>query len=259
MAINPNANQRSPEQPLPKDSMVSPRFNHILEELPTRSFSSSQLVMDRHERRPEIYVIKSGRIKLKVLPSNGPGLTLRYLRRGEQVGLLHDQDEETDVIAEAITDTEAYVLNHDRKQEFARSHPEWFFRTNRQLYRCMNELWERFCTKTFYPLRTQILCVLCRLIERFGNFEQDRIRLPEWLKIRDLADMTASSPASVYRSMNELRASNLISTDSVLKISRMDRLRSATKAVCENCSLRTAQCPQTKRKLDNMEDSKACS
>jgi CRP-like cAMP-binding protein len=222
--------------------MIGSEYEDILGDLPVRVFPQPRLVMDRHDEHSNLYVVKSGRIKLKVLPSGGRGLTLQYLQSGEQLGLLHRQDDTTSVTAEAAVDSEVYVIKPERQSELARRHSDWFFRAYRQLYRRMNDLWERYCRKNFYELPTQVLCVLCRLAQRFGTSGQEDIKLPDWLTIRDLADMTASSPASVYRCMSDLREEGLVDTESTFRLTDVEGLRSHVACHCGECPFQGSGC-----------------
>ncbi|WP_078548157.1 Crp/Fnr family transcriptional regulator [Litchfieldia alkalitelluris] len=161
----------------------------------------------------ELYVIRSGRIKISKLSSDGRELSLRICTCDEIVGELTLFTEEAKYIFNAVVveSGEVAVIN---KNELERK----LFENNKLAFEFMKWMSDHFRkTQTkfrdlvLYGKKGALYSTLVRMTNSYGVKTEDGILIDLPLTNQELANFCATTRESVNRMLNDLRGKNILS------------------------------------------------
>ncbi|WP_246569576.1 Crp/Fnr family transcriptional regulator [Lentibacillus saliphilus] len=170
-----------------------------------------------HEGDPvkELYLLKSGKIKISKLSNNGSELTLRLCSTGDLVGELSLDDDHVPYIqnAQTLMGSKLAVISKEKLKNKLLDNSNLAL----QLLQAMSDYARRDQTRfrdlVMFGKKGALYSTLIRLANSYGQINGDRVFINMRLTDQTLADFCGTSRESVNRLMSELRRAHIITTE----------------------------------------------
>ena len=175
-----------------------------------RKYLKNDFVFRINDPAAELFVVKSGQLKLVKTLANGNESIFAVVGKGDFVGaaflskICYYQ-----VDAIAISETEVYSLSRQQFLEIARLNPELMLSYTESLTGHLFSAWEQL-SSSYSPVKLRLARALLELAQKFG-YEADGWTVIETsLNHNALGAMIASTRVSVTTAMAELRNDGLV-------------------------------------------------
>lgn len=161
----------------------------------------------------ELYVIKSGRIKIGKITDDGKELSLRMCKKDDLVGelALYTENVKHFLHAKVFEDGEVAVINKTELEKVLINDSELMI----EFIKLMSGLIRRdqtlFRDLILYGKKGALASTLIRLTNNFGEKQDDGILLTISLTNQELADFCGTTRESVNRLLSQLRKKKIIS------------------------------------------------
>lgn len=202
------------------------------------SIEKGDFLFQQGEEVADLYIIKSGRIQIGKISSDGRELFLRICSAGDIVGELALDNEEVKYIlnAKVIEDGEIGVIKRKTLEEKILTNPKLSI----EFLKIMNLNYRRDQTKfrdlVLHGKKGALYSTLIRLSNSYGKKKNEGIFLDINLTNQELANFCGTSRESVNRLLNELKRDNIIGMEKgKITIYNLDFLK--TEINCENCPI----------------------
>lgn len=184
----------------------------------------------------ELYVVKSGTIKVGKRINDGKELSLRLCKKDDIIGelTLYEGNTKHFLHAKAFEDSEVAVINKADLEKLLLDNSQLTI----EFIKLMNTLIRRDQTLLrdliLYGKKGALYSILIRLTNSYGEEQQDGIMLTISLTNQELADFCGTTRESINRLLSELRRKNVISMrNGNILIHDLTYLKKVIN--CENC------------------------
>jgi CRP/FNR family cyclic AMP-dependent transcriptional regulator len=192
-----------------------------------RTFRASEAIFHRDDPGQVMYVIKEGRVRIRLTSAEGQEVALAVFGPGESFGemaILDNQPRSADAIA--IDKVEVFTLQRQDFIGVIRNHPDIaveVMKTLSKRVRMANQMVEDLI---FLDVYGRVAKKLLELSEEYGITTDDGVRIDLRLTQQELASMVGASRESVNKVMGYFTDKSYISTDKhKITILRLAELR----------------------------------
>lgn len=204
----------------------------------TSPIKKGTFLFQQGEEVSDLYVIKTGRIQIGKISSDGRELFLRICSVGDIVGELALDNEEVKYIlnAKVMEDGEVGVIKRKTLEEKILTNPKLSI----EFLKIMNLNYRRDQTKfrdlVLHGKKGALYSTLIRLSNSYGEKNKEGIFININLTNQELANFCGTSRESVNRLLNELKRDKIIGMEKgKITIYNLDYLK--TEINCENCPI----------------------
>lgn len=180
-----------------------------------------------------LYILCQGRVKLTRLNRKGQQRLVGILGSGQLLEKQAFQEQPVhQVTCEALEPSHVCLLDRVGFLAFLKDHGEAAVKLIQVLSKEMTEVVNTADQFAFTPARERLARLLLELSERFGEQEDEGIRIILKLKREDLAQMTAVTVETVVRLLRDFQESELITVQgrdlALLDIDRLTKIASTS-------------------------------
>lgn len=163
------------------------------------------------EDADKVYLLTHGSVRVGTYNEKGKEITKAILTKGEVFGelaLMHEGKRRD--FACAMEDTTLCVLSVDEMRRLMRDHSALNMFLMRLMGSRVLEMESRLESLVFKDSRSRIIELVLEFAKKHGYQQDDTIHVPNFLRHKDIANLTATSRQTVTSVLNELRNLNLI-------------------------------------------------
>jgi len=163
----------------------------------------------------EVYLLKTGRVKISRITENGKELTMALLKPGNIFGELEALDgTPRDTMAEALDDTVLCVIPRDPFLVMLKSKPDLSFRLTKIIGFRLRRIESRIEELVYRDVPARLAHVLIEIARDFGTQDDKGIRIGIRLTHQEIANLIGSTRETVTASLGELRRQGFLEFDS---------------------------------------------
>ncbi|MHB8509587.1 MAG: Crp/Fnr family transcriptional regulator [Candidatus Dormibacteria bacterium] len=178
-----------------------------------RQFRKTSPILVEGEVSDRVAFIISGRVKVSLNTDDGKEVLLALRGPGDLLGELSFLDgEPRSATAAALEAVEAQILTAEEFKRFLENHPRAALNLLQMLSRRLREADQKLIEFTAYDSVGRVARRLLELAERYGQEEEDGIRIDLPLSQEELAGWTGSSREAVSKALGTLRQLGWIET-----------------------------------------------
>jgi len=175
-----------------------------------RKYLKNDFVFRINDPASELFVVKSGQLKLLKTLANGNESIFAIVGRGDFVGAAFlSKISYYQVDAIAVSETEVYSLSRKQFLEIVRLNPELMLAYTESLTGHLFSAWEQL-SSSYSPVKLRLARALLELAQKFGHEANGWTIIETNLNHNALAAMIGSTRVSVTTAMAELRAAGLV-------------------------------------------------
>lgn len=200
---------------------------HLTQVMRRRTFRPGEVIFHRDDPGQVLYVIKDGRVRIRLTSAEGQEVALAVFGSGESFGemaILDSQPRSADAIA--IDKVDVYTLQRQDFITVIKSHPEIAIEVMKTLskrIRLANQMVEDLI---FLDVYGRVAKKLLELSKEYGVETEEGVRIDMRLTQQELASMIGASRESVNKVMGYFTDKSYISTDKhKITILRLAELR----------------------------------
>ena len=166
------------------------------------------------ESSRQVYLLKTGRVKISRISEDGRELTLALLEPGEIFGELDILEGSVrDTIAEAMEDSQLCVIQKEQFLSMIRKRPELSFRLTKLIGLRLRRIESRVEDLVFRDVPSRLAHLLIQLSEEYGNPTQDGILLSIKITHQEMANLIGSIRETVSATLGEFKKEGLITSE----------------------------------------------
>jgi CRP/FNR family transcriptional regulator, cyclic AMP receptor protein len=179
-----------------------------------RTFRANEAIFHRDDPGQVLYVIKEGRVRIRLTSAEGQEVALAVFGPGDSFGemaILDNQPRSADAIA--IDKVEVFTLQRQDFIGVIRSHPEIAVQVMKALSKRIRTANQMVEDLIFLDVYGRVAKKLVELSEEYGVMTDDGVRIDLRLTQQELASMVGASRESVNKVMGYFTDKSYISTD----------------------------------------------
>jgi CRP-like cAMP-binding protein len=162
----------------------------------------------------QVYLLKSGRVKISRITEDGREVTLALLRPGEIFGELEVLEETPrDTMAEALDDTELCIIQQEDFLKILKARPDLSIRLTKLIGFRLRNIESRIEELVFRDVPARLAHVLLEMAKEFGKQEGDGVRIGVRLTHQDLANLIGSTRETVSATLGDFKRQGLLHLD----------------------------------------------
>lgn len=180
------------------------------------SVRPNQPIMFPDESSRNIFLLKSGHVKISRIDADGREMILEIVGPGEMFGELalladkeDDHERESDIV-QALDDVLICAVRKDIFEQMMKDSPELSFRVTKRIGLRLRRFEERVTDLVFKDARQRVITFLLNYAENFGKIRSGIVSIPMHLSHQEIALLTGSARQTITTILNELRAEGLI-------------------------------------------------
>ena len=204
--------------------------DHTLIEMAVHSHMSQtrkkEIIYFPDEPSNTVYLVKSGKIKISRISSDGQTITLALLGPGEIFGESAILGQETrQNIAEVVEDALICAIDKVHFQDLLQKSNVLTVKVQTHIGKRMQEVESKIEDLVFKDARERIITFLKHYINHFGKQLVDLWEVRPFLTHQEIAELTATSRQTVNAILNELKSQGSIDfTRQYLRVGNPDEL-----------------------------------
>ena len=176
-----------------------------------RTFDKNDFIFKENGNDFNVYVLKSGRVKIFVSSAEGRDVVLWFAVAGEIFGLAESFQEKPRMIyARAAESCEVLCIAHTQFKEWLATHPEGAFSLMKIMALRMRELGQRFLSLASGNIQSEIAQLLVRLGASHGRFAGQHIHMGIPLTEQDIADMVGTTRQGVSTCLAQMKRQGIV-------------------------------------------------
>lgn len=221
-----------------KNQSISKALKEVLLELgESKRIEKGTMLFSEGERVKELFIVKSGLIKVGKFSKEGREIALRLCSEGDFVGEISLYSNLSYLLhAEVIEDSELLVIEKKQLENELLKESSLAI----ELIQHMNDMSRRDQMRIYdlisHGKRGALYSTLIRLSNSYGKIKEEGILIDLPLTNQEIANFCGKARESVNRSLSELRKNGVITIDKgYITIKNIDFLRKEIN--CENCPL----------------------
>lgn len=161
-----------------------------------------------------VFLLKSGRVKVSQISEDGKEFTLAILEPGEIFGELEVfEGTQRDTMAEALEDTSICVIKKRDFEELLKKRPDLTLRLTKMIGLRLRRLESRITDLVFKDVPSRLAHLLLRLSGEFGVRDGAAIRLTIGITHQQMANLIGSTRETVTAILGDFKRQGLISLD----------------------------------------------
>lgn len=159
----------------------------------------------------QIYMLKSGRVRISRLSETGKHFTLVILEPGDIFGesALFD-DEPRRNFAEALDDAQICMIDKREFEKVAMSNPSVSLKIAQIVEHRLTEAQEQIENLVFYDVQTRLARLLLKLADIHGERVENGVQIGIKLTHEDIASLIGSTRETTSKILNEFKAQGWI-------------------------------------------------
>lgn len=162
----------------------------------------------------QVYLLKSGRVKISRITADGKEITLALLKAGEIFGELEVLDKTPrDTMAEALDDAELCIIQREDFLKILQAKPDLSIRLTKLAGSRLRNIERRIEDLIFRDVPARLAHLLIEMAEEFGQQEGAGIRIEVRLTHQDLANLIGSTRETVSTTLGEFKRQGLLQRD----------------------------------------------
>lgn len=180
-----------------------------------------------HEPSSSIFFLKTGRVKISKVNSEGKEMVVAFINPGEVFGEMAylDEGERTD-IAVTMEPSLICAINKNDFNKFVEKNPSLNKKLTRLIGLKIKNYSERIEDLIFKDAKQRVISFIKKLAEENGKKVGEQIFVKPFLKHQDIADLTACARQTVNDVLTDLREKGIIGFDrKKLIINDLDQLK----------------------------------
>lgn len=164
----------------------------------------------------QVYLLKSGRVKISRITEDGREVTLALLRPGEIFGELEVLEETPrDTMAEALDDVELCIIQREDFLKILRAKPDLSIRLTKLIGFRLRNIESRIEELVFRDVPARLARLLMEMAKEFGKQEGERegVRIGARLTHQEIANLIGSTRETVSATLGEFKRQGLLHLD----------------------------------------------
>ncbi len=190
----------------------SDEMEKVMDMASTKTYSKGETLFLEGDSALQIYVIKSGSIKLYKTSDEGKELTLGFVRQNNMLG--EDtifSNECYSLSAQAVEDSCIVIFSHKNLEALLLNNPKIAVKALKYMSKKLSQAEDQISNMAFSDARGRLVKSLLRLAEEYGApLNGDGLLIDLRLTHQDLANLTSLSRASVTNILLGLRDNGYI-------------------------------------------------
>jgi CRP/FNR family transcriptional regulator, cyclic AMP receptor protein len=163
----------------------------------------------------QVYLLKSGRVKISRTTEDGKELTLALLKPGDIFGEAEVLDDlPRDTLAEALDDTQLCVIQREDFMAMLNKSPDLTLRLAKLIGSRLRSIEIRIEDLVYRDVPARLAHLLLELSKEFGMPEKDGVRIGIRLTHQEIANLIGSTRETVTATMGEFRKRGLLGPES---------------------------------------------
>jgi CRP-like cAMP-binding protein len=190
------------------------KVDHALDHMRSTTFTKGAYIYLPDEDADKVYFLTEGCVRLGVHGDNGKEITKAILTKGEVFGelaLMHEGKRRD--FAFAMEDSSACILTVDEMRKLMREHSSLNLFLMKLMGSRVLEMENRLESLVFKDSRSRIIELVLEYAKKRGLHNRNELRVLNFIRHKDIANLTATSRQTVTSVLNELRNKELISFD----------------------------------------------
>lgn len=210
------------------DIFAEEKLNGNAQGATQKKFEKGEVIYQANQSANQIYLIRSGKVKIMSSAETGKEIVKVILNNGEVFGeksIIGEQNYND--VAVAIEDTELSILSSNQVKSLMKEHSALSLFFMKLMGSKVLEMEQRLESLIFKDSKTRILEFLIQLIEKKGQRIGYEWVVRNFITHQEIANLTATSRQSVTTLLNDLRNDGILTFDRKrLLIRDIDRLKS---------------------------------
>jgi CRP-like cAMP-binding protein len=162
----------------------------------------------------QVYLLKSGRIKIARITEKGKEITLALLKPGDIFGELEALEETPrDTLAEALADADLCLIRREDFLRMLKARPDLSLRLTKLIGFRLRSIESRIEDLVFRDVPARLAHVLLEMAKEFGKQEGDGVRIGARLTHQDLANLIGSTRETVSATLGDFKRQGLLHLD----------------------------------------------
>lgn len=188
-------------------------YLHLSSSKQIRRFERFSLLNDNHQNNTAIYFLKSGTLKISALANKEE--TIKHLvHEGRFFGeMALAESEDITLFAIALENTHLSCFDLHTARQMMDNYPEFRRHMMELISRRVRILEQRLEELANKDSRSRVIAFLQDLAQNFGEWQGGKRVVPNFLKNREIAQLTFTSRQTVNAVMNELKRKQVIEFD----------------------------------------------
>ncbi len=163
------------------------------------------------ESSQQVYLLKTGRVKISRISEEGRELTIALLGPGEIFGELEIlEGSARDTIAETMEDSQLCVIQKEQFLSLIRKRPELSFRLTKLIGLRLRRIESRVEDLVFRDVPSRLAHLLLQLSEEYGKATPEGILLDIKITHQEMANLIGSIRETVSATLGEFKKEGLI-------------------------------------------------
>ncbi|SHM92655.1 Crp/Fnr family transcriptional regulator [Gracilibacillus kekensis] len=221
-------------------NQISAELRELLESISTtKKVRKDTFLFQEGMDAQEIYILKSGLIRIEKLTSDGKELTLRLCKTNDIIGelTLFSDDAKYLLSAKVLTAGEVLVIDRKNLEEALVENGKLTFEFMRWVSNHMRVFQSKIRDLLLNGKKGALYSTLIRLTNSYGIETNDGILIEMALTNQQLANFCATTRESVNRMLSELRKLDIIEVKKTGHILVKDIQFLRDEIGCENCPI----------------------
>jgi CRP-like cAMP-binding protein len=179
-----------------------------------KEIARNQPIYFPHEPSSSIFFLKTGRVKISKVNSDGKEMVVAFINPGEVFGEMAylDEGERTD-IAVTMEPSLICAINKNDFSEFVEKNPALNKKLTRIIGLKLKSYSERIEDLIFKDAKQRVISFLVKIATENGKQLGDQIFVKPFLKHQDIADLTACARQTVNDVLTDFREKGIIDFD----------------------------------------------
>ena len=189
-------------------------LQQLVQVMRRRTFRAGEAIFHRDDPGQVLYVIKEGRVRIRLTSAEGQEVALAVFGAGESFGemeILDGQPRSADAIA--IDKVEVFTLQRQDFVQVVRSHPDIAIELMKLLSERIRQANQMVEDLIFLDVYGRVAKKLLELSDEYGVNTEEGVRIDLRLTQQELASMVGASRESVNKVMGYFTDKSYISTD----------------------------------------------
>lgn len=197
----------------------TPDLQEIEDGIPIEPVPKGTVVYSPHTKKPMLYLVKSGTVRLYSVTAEGKELTLDVLGTGHIFGDIGSLVSDHNVHAIALEESVICTMDYEQFKFLLREKPELGIRFIEIMSARIKEVEELLEHMAYSSVRKRLLFLLYKLSTKFAEnsgTEAEGAGQTEWVKLKvelthqELASMTGNIRETVTETLNQLMAEGIL-------------------------------------------------
>lgn len=159
-----------------------------------------------------IYIIKTGKVKISKFLPDGKEITLTILGQGDIFGELSLFDDTNNHTAEALEDTDLCTMRKEDFENLLKTKPELHFKVTKLIGFRLKSVENKIQEVLFKDIKSRLASLFLNLLKKYSKNTNDGIEVNLNLSHEEIGKLIATNRQTVTQKLNEMKNEGLIDT-----------------------------------------------